>query len=232
MIILGIDASSDAAAIGIHRDGALLCEYTLSGAKNHSVRLVPMIEEALRAAELTFSDIDAYACGVGPGSFTGVRIGVATAKGFAQALGKPMVALSSLAVLAENIRAYEGLRVAAVYARADELFCAAYDKEGREVLPPCVMTVEKLLDFLQDKDCLLCGNGATKYAAEITERTGGRAKIAPGQENTIRGGAVSALGEGAFLTGQTCTYEEMAPVYLRVSQAEREYAEKQGIKLD
>ncbi len=229
MIILGIDASSEAAAVGISSDGALLCEYTLSGGKNHSVRLVPMIEEALRAAELSFSDIDAFACGVGPGSFTGVRIGVATAKGFAQALEKPMVSLSSLEILAENIRDFEGLRVSVIFARADELFCAAYDKTG-EVLAPCVMSINELTDYLGDKDCLLCGSGALRFADEILAKAKG-AKIAEGMANTIRGGAASSLGEKAFLAGNTCTYEDMAPVYLRVSQAEREYAEKQGIKL-
>ncbi|MBQ9915099.1 MAG: tRNA (adenosine(37)-N6)-threonylcarbamoyltransferase complex dimerization subunit type 1 TsaB [Clostridia bacterium] len=228
MIVLGLDASSESCAVALYSENGLLSEYTLSGGKNHSVRLVAMIEEMLSETGLSFSDIDVYACGVGPGSFTGVRIGVATAKAFAQSHNKPMVAVSSLLALSENIRAYPGIRVAAVFARADELFCAAYDADGKEILAPDVLTVSELCDFLQDKDCLLCGNGAEKFAAEITEKTGGKSRIAPASSHVLRGGAVAELGYQKAMKEEICTYEELLPVYLRVSQAEREYAEKHG----
>ncbi len=228
MIVLGMDASSESCAVALYSEGALLSEYTLAGGKNHSVRLVAMIEEMLSEAGLSFADIDVYACGVGPGSFTGVRIGVATAKAFAQSHQKPMVAVSSLAALAENIRSYPGIRVAAAYARVDELFCAAYDEAGNEILAPNVLTVSELCDFLQGKDCLLCGNGAEKFAEEIIEKTGGKSRIAPLSSHVLRGGNLAELGYRKALKEEFCTYEELLPVYLRVSQAEREYAEKHG----
>lgn len=227
MIVLGLDASSDAAAVGLVENGVLLCEYTLNNGKNHSVKLLPMVETMLQDAGLSFSDIDVYSCGVGPGSFTGVRIGVATAKGFAQSWRKPVVPVCSLEILAENLRAFDGLRVACVYARADELYCAAYDKAGEAVLPPSVMTLEALLKYLSGKTCRLCGDGAEKYREEFLSRLGGGVSIAEGAAHVIRGGAVAELGYHMAQKGEFRPYDEIAPMYLRVSQAEREYEEKQ-----
>ncbi len=226
MVILGIDTSSDAAAIGLMADGVLLSEYTINNGKNHSVKFLPMIETMLQETGISFPEIDAYACGVGPGSFTGVRIGVATAKGFAQSWNKPVVPMSSLQLLAENICDFEGLRVSAIYARADELFCAAYDCQGQEVLAPQVMTYEELLAFLNDKTCRLVGDGAQKYREQIIEKLGDRVSFALGRRSVISGGAAAELGYRLACAGEMLPCEKMEPVYLRVSQAEREYAEK------
>ena len=87
MLLLGIDASSQAAGAAVVQDGTIICEYTLNRKKTHSAHLLPMTERMLADAELTLEEMDGFACGIGPGSFTGVRIGTATVKGFAQALG-------------------------------------------------------------------------------------------------------------------------------------------------
>ncbi len=223
MIVLGLDASSDAAAVGIVADGVLLCEYTLNNGKNHSVKLLPMVEEMLEKAGITFPEIDAYACGVGPGSFTGVRIGVATAKGFAQSYQKPMIPISSLQILAENICEYDGLRVPCVHARCDEVYCAVYNRAGEAVLEPSVMTAAELTEYLGDKPCMLCGDGI-----ELLTELGSQAIIAKESAGIIRGGSVAELGYRMLMAGQQKTYEEVAPVYLRASQAEREYAAREN----
>ncbi len=221
MIVLGLDASSDAAAIGLMADGRLLYEYTLNNGKNHSVKLLPAIEAMLKDVSLSFADIDVYACGVGPGSFTGVRIGVATVKGFAQAWEKPTVAMSSLQLLAENIRSFDGLRIAAVCARADELYCAAYDATDAAVLPPSVLTVHELADFLQNHpSCMLVGNGALAY---FDQPTGFGVQLAHAAAHTISGGAAAGLGYRLAQAEELVSYRDIAPVYLRASQAEREY---------
>ncbi len=230
MIVLGIDASSDAAAAGIVADGKLLCEYTLNNGKNHSVKLLPMIEAMLSEAGLSFSDIDVYSCGVGPGSFTGVRIGVATAKGFAQSWNKPMVSLSSLQLLAENLCGYAGLRVPCIHARVDELFCAAYNADGEVVLPPSVMTVLELSDFLKDKTAMLCGDGALEYAEELMQKNPGVTLCDRPSAHVIRGGAAAELGYKFAAIGNTISCEAMEPVYLRLSQAEREYQARENGK--
>lgn len=221
MLVLGLDTSSDAAAVGLVADGTLLCEYTVHNGKNHSVKLLPMVEAVLRESGVTFPEIDVYACGIGPGSFTGVRIGVATVKGFAQSWNKPVAAMSSLELLAENMRGFSGLRVSAVYARADELYCAAYNAAGDEVLAPSVLKLDALLAFLKGKDCMLAGNGAVKYAEEFSG-----CRIAEGRAHIISGGAAAELGYRMASTGRVMPLEQMEPVYLRASQAEREYEEK------
>jgi len=226
VIILGLDASSDAAAAALSADGVLLCEHTLNNGKNHSVKLLPMIENMLAETGLAFSDIDVYACGVGPGSFTGVRIGVATAKGFAQSWNKPMAAVSSLALLVENLRGFGGLRVAAVHARADELFCAAYGPEDEAVIEPAVMTVEELLGALAGKSCMAVGSGALTYRQAFTQALGSVAVPESSALHVIRGGAAAEWGYRKSQRGELLTYEQVAPVYLRASQAEREYKEK------
>ena len=223
MIVLGLDASSDAAAVGIVADGVLLGEYTINNGKNHSVKLLPMVEELLRQTGIAFFEIDAYACGVGPGSFTGVRIGVATAKGFAQSYEKPVIPVSSLQILAENIRAYHGLRVACVHARCDEVYCAAYDHAGEAVLEPSVMTAQELSAYIQDKECMLCGDGAL-----LLEGLGEQTILASQGAGVIRGGAVAELGYRLLEAGKQAHYTEVSPLYLRASQAEREYEARQG----
>lgn len=223
MIVLGIDASSDAAAVGLVSDGALLCEYTLNNGKNHSVKLVPMVEEMLRQTGIAFSEIDGYACGVGPGSFTGVRIGVATAKGFAQSHNKPVAPMSSLRILAENLCGYDGLRVPCVFARADEVFCAAYDKQGNTILEPSVMTAAELSAYLKYKPCMLCGNGTS-----LLSGLGETALVAKNEAGIIRGGAVALLGYELLSEGKGSHYETVAPLYLRASQAEREYEAREN----
>ncbi len=226
MIVLGLDTSSDAAAVGLYKDGELLCESTIHNGKNHSLTLLPTVETMLGEVNVAFSDIDVYACGIGPGSFTGVRIGAATIKGFAQAQNKPCVAVSSLEILADNIREFEGLRVAAMHARVDELFCAVYDVDGGEVLAPSVMTVSELLAFLTGRKCKVIGSGALQFADEFKKALGEDAVPTKGWVHLIRGGAVAELGYQLAEAGKTVPCEDIAPAYLRVSQAEREYAEK------
>jgi len=223
MIVLGIDASSDAAAVALVADGVLLCEHTLNNGKNHSVKLLPIIENMLRETGITFPEIDVYSCGVGPGSFTGVRIGVATAKGFAQSWKKPMAAVSSLAVLAENLQGFEGLRVAAIHARVDELFCAAYEADGTAFIEPSVMTVSELSEKLCGKHAMVVGSGALMYQDEFKKVLGVQAVPTLSSMHVIHGGAVAELGYKLACENRLCTYEQMAPVYLRASQAEREF---------
>ena len=88
MLVLGVDSTSDAATAALLRDGVLLCEYTQNQKKTHSVKMLPMIEGMLSDLEIKLSDIDVFACGIGPGSFTGVRIGAATVRAFCDSLGK------------------------------------------------------------------------------------------------------------------------------------------------
>ena len=131
MLVLGMDTSSQAATAAILRDGAILGEYTLNHKKTHSVKMLPLIEQLLADTELTLNDIDVFACGAGPGSFTGVRIGVATAKGFAQALDKQVVSLNTLEILCGSLPIFNGLLVPTVFRTGRRAFLRHLPKHKR-----------------------------------------------------------------------------------------------------
>ncbi len=223
MLVLGIDSSSNAATAAIVCDGELLCEYTQNQKKTHSVKMLPMVEAMLSDLELSVSDIDVFACGIGPGSFTGVRIGAATVRGFADTLGKPCVAVTSLAALYDNVKYFDGTIVPLIFARENECFAAVYE-DGEEVIAPCVMTVEEIVSFSQGKKCLFVGDGAVANYEVLTSLE--NSTITETRHNIISAGAVALSGYYKALTGETGTSAVIAPLYLRKSQAEREYDEK------
>ena len=224
MLMLSLDASSQAATAALLLDGALLCEYTQNQPKTQSVKLLPMIEQMLADCALSLSDVDVFACGVGPGSFTGVRIGVATARGFSKTLDKPCVAVDSLSALAGNVACFRGTVYALISARENECYCAAFEN-GVQILSPCVMTVEEIASHAKDRPCLLVGDGAVCNEDYFKTALPG-ATFATGKVNMI---SAASLGEVAYnmaLAGKTCSCEGLIPLYLRKSQAEREYEAK------
>lgn len=228
MLLLGIDTSSQAATAALVKDGAIICEYTLNQKKTHSAQLLPMIQQMLKAAGYAFSDVDAFACGVGPGSFTGVRIGVTTVKGFAQALSKPVISADSLETLAFGCTPFEGLIVSAVFARVDEVFCAAYEHGESGLITkiaPTVMTIDELLESLPDGKCLFVGDGAVMHKDLIKEKLGHAAFFAGERQHVVSAANLTLLCSSRSESG-LARYDEISPLYLRVSQAEREYQEK------
>ena len=230
MLLLGIDTSSQAASAALVQDGVIVSEYMLNQKKTHSAHLLPMIEQMLSAAGFTFPDIDCFACGVGPGSFTGVRIGVTTIKGFAQALDKPVVTADSLETLAYGLTTFDGLIVSALFARVDEVFCAAYNSanDGLEtVIQPSVMTISELLEKLPHTKCLFVGDGAVLHKELIENTLGENAVFAGERQNIISAANMTLLCAKRAACGTTKKYDEISPLYLRVSQAEREYQEKE-----
>ncbi len=230
MLLLGIDTSSQAASAALVQDGVIVSEYMLNQKKTHSAHLLPMIEQMLAAAGFAFSDIDCFASGVGPGSFTGVRIGVTTVKGFAQALDKPVVTADSLETLAYGLTAFDGLIVSAIFARVDEIFCAVYNSANgglKTVTPPSVMTISELLGKLPHTKCLFVGDGAVLHKELIEKTLGENAVFAGERQNIISAANMTLLCAQRAACGNTKKYDEISPLYLRVSQAEREYQEKE-----
>ena len=159
MIVLAIDSASSAACAAVVVDGKLLCEYTQNQNKTHSVKMLPMVEQMIADVGLDFSDIDVFACGIGPGSFTGVRIGAATLKGIADTLDKPCVAVNALEALSGAVKYFPGIVMPLIFARENECYAAAYD-DDTEVLAPCIMTVEEITEFAKGKNILFTGDGA------------------------------------------------------------------------
>ena len=227
MLILGIDSTSDAATAALVCDGVLLCEYTQNQKKTHSVKMLPMVEEMLRDLDIELSQIDVFACGIGPGSFTGVRIGAATVRSFCDTLKKPAAAVTSLEALYNNVNSFDGIVISLVFAREDECYAAAFEN-GEEILAPTVMSVEDIISFADGgKRCLFVGDGAVKNHDALAKVLG--ASFAQGRHNIISAGAIAEIGYKKALLGKISDSNVIAPLYLRKSQAEREYDEKHKI---
>ncbi len=224
MILLGLDSSSKAATAAVLRDGELLCEYTQNQDKTQSVKMLPMIEKMLSDVELSLSDIDIFVCGVGPGSFTGVRIGVATARGLSESLGKDTVSVTSLEILAHNVSGDLGYVIALLSAREDECYAAVYHN-GDEIVPPCVMTLLELAEYAKEKDVLFVGEGAIEHKDALLELVP-HARFAKGKQNMISAASAVEIGARKAEEGNVAGSDGLIPLYLRKSQAEREYEQK------
>ena len=220
MRILGTETSSRAATVALFEDGEMLCEYTLNHKKTHSQIMQPLVLRMLDDLGLSLSDIDVFACGVGPGSFTGLRIGVSMTKGFAQALSKPCAAVSTLLALAENVQGFDGTRVSLIYARADEVFYGIYDgKESDEG----VCTIDEFLEKVQGKKCIFTGDGAVLFKEKIAEKMGKSAFFANIRQNIISAANICAIAEKMAKEDKLVSCGELVPRYMRPSQAEREF---------
>lgn len=220
MRILGIETSSRAATVAVMFDGEILCEYTLNHKKTHSQIMQPMVERALSEVGLDFGDIDVFACGTGPGSFTGLRIGVSMTKGFAHSMGKPTAGVSTLKALAENVHGFSGTRVSLIFARADEIFYGIYDKDTSN---EGVCTISELIEKVKGRKCIMAGDGSVVFKEEIMSALGGEVVFASKKQNIVSAAAVCMLAEKMAQNGELISYSKLAPVYMRPSQAEREF---------
>lgn len=220
MLLLGVDSSSQAATAAVIKDGEILCEYTLNQNKTQSVKMLPMIERMLSDVELTVRDIDLFACGVGPGSFTGVRIGVATVRGFAKTLDKGAIPVNALEILANTVP-NEAHVIALISARENECYCAVYEN-NLETLAPCAKTLEEIAVLSKEKPCLLVGDGAILNRTFFEANIPG-VRIAQGKCNLISAASLAEVAYKKAQNGEIGTAEDLIPLYLRKSQAEREY---------
>lgn len=224
MLILSVDSSSQAATAALICDGELLCEYTQNQKKTHSVKMLPMIEKMLSDVGVTMSEIDFFVCGIGPGSFTGLRIGVATVRGFAETLGKECVPVNSLEALSNNVSGFNGLIFSLVSARENECYCAVYEN-GKEIIAPCVLTIEEICQRASDKPCMFVGDGAV-LNYELLRQNVKCSHFTTNRNNMISSASIGEVGYRKILEGNTSSCESLVPLYLRKSQAEREYDEK------
>jgi tRNA threonylcarbamoyladenosine biosynthesis protein TsaB len=227
--ILAVDSCGGAATCALAVDGKLTAEIVLNDKKTHSVKLLPQIAHMLDAADTDIFDIDYFAAAVGPGSFTGQRIGVAAVKGLAHAAGKPCIAVSSLAALAYNLGATPYLVCPMIDARREQVYTATF--QGAERLTEDrAMPLADLPDELGGRVTVFVGDGAVAFRDKITARMGDKAIFPPLHLIFPRGGSVAALAEQYARENKTCDYHTLQPLYLRRPQAEREYLERRGPK--
>ena len=232
MKLLAIDSSANVASAALMSDGVLIGEISTNYKKTQSQTLMPMIDALLRFVETDIQDIDLFAAANGPGSFTGLRIGLATIKGLAHACDKPVIGVSTLAGLAYNVPCCDGLIVPIMDARRDQVYTAAYiwkDNALQRIIEPCAVSIHTLLDNVkaQERQAVFLGDGVDRFGDEIRAALGGHASFVPGNACLQRASSVAAAALALYAEQGAGTYNEIQPVYLRKSQAEREYEEKQ-----
>ena len=235
MKILGLDSSGIVASVAIVEDDALIAEYTVNYKKTHSQTLLPMLDEIARMTELDLDSLDAIAVAGGPGSFTGLRIGSATAKGLGLALKKPLIGVPTVEALAYNLYDTNGLICPIMDARRKQVYTGIYRFEDHrlkvvedQMAVPMTELLEKLNGYGEPVTFL--GDGVPVFRAVITEQLNVPFSFAPAHVNKQRAAAVAALGMIYYQEGKFESAAEHQPDYLRVSQAERERAEREKAK--
>ena len=238
MNILAIDTSTSLASIAVATGEQVSSETLINTNRTLSARLVPEIERLLISAGLTISDIDIFASSIGPGSFTGVRGGVATIQGLALATGKPCAGFSSLAMLAMNFALSTTLICPMLDARKSEAYAALYDC-SREIPSPriddCVLPPDALLDRIAvttTEPVIFMGEGAVRYRDQIAARLGSQAIFAPMSHNVSHAANGIVLALHASSHANLLEPAQLLPVYLRASDAELMKAKKNSKNID
>ncbi len=225
MLILAIDTSANTATCALSRDGSLLALYTVNGLLTHSETMLPMIENMLAKAALTIDDVDAFAVSEGPGSFTGVRIGVSLIKGLAFDKNKPCIGVSTLDALALNLDGFDGYVVPVMDARREQVYTAIF-KDGERICEDMLVPISELhekLVALGATQIRLCGDGygvAKSYFAD-TEIT-----VLDTPALLVPQNAFSVVRTAEAQLSTSKSDRELTARYLRASQAEREREEK------
>lgn len=236
-MLLALECSAGAASAAVIDHGRLLAEFYTNVKLTHSQTLMPMVEGMLSASGLTLPQMDGFAVSAGPGSFTGVRIGVAALKGMAWPLNKPCAAVSSLAAMAENLAGWDCVVCGVMDARCNQVYNALF-RSSRQGMTRLCGDRALLIPELGAELTALCrspdtaglpviflGDGAELCFAALAEELPA-AVLAPEHLRYQRAAGVAAAAEKLFAAGETVTAAELMPVYLRLPQAERELKKK------
>ena len=231
MKILALDSSGLVASVALVENEVLLAEYTVNYKKTHSQTLLPMLDTIGTMIDLDLNTIDGIAIAAGPGSFTGLRIGSATAKGLGLALDKPIIGVPTVDALAYNLYDCEKIICPMMDARRNQVYTGFYTFEEhrlkviREQTAAAVTDVAAWLNEM-GRDVIFLGDGVPVYRNLLQQEMCVPYSFAPAHVNKQRAGAVAALGEVYFSQGKVLGAAEYQPEYLRLSQAEREREEK------
>ena len=232
MKLLALDSSGLVASVAVVEDDNMLAEYTVNYKKTHSQTLLPMLDEIVRMTEQDLGTVDAIAVAAGPGSFTGLRIGSATAKGLGLALDKPLISVPTVDALAFNLYGSSARICPIMDARRSQVYTGVYTFAGDEfrvLSPQRPQAVSELVEELNagEGEVIFLGDGVPVYRKVLEEQMKVPFRFAPAHCNKQRAACVAVLGMRYFREGKCETAAEHAPDYLRPSQAERERAEKE-----
>lgn len=237
MKILSVECSATMCSAAICENKKIIASSFVNVRLTHSQTLMPLIKAMLDNAQLSLNDIEGFAIAAGPGSFTGIRIGISAVKGLAQAKKIPCVGVSTLYAMAELFKGRSCIVCPVMDARCNQLYNAIFEIDGEKILRLtedrailCSELAEQLknLSAKSEKEIIILGDGADlfyKFASEI-----GGVKLADEPYKYQNASGVALAAEEAFLKGKTVEAEELLPVYLRLPQAERELKEKNKTK--
>lgn len=233
MKMLVLESSGLVASVALMEEDKMVCEFTMNHKKTHSQTLLPMVDEMIKITGYNMKELDAIAISKGPGSFTGLRIGSATAKGLSQALNIPVVAVSSLEGLAANLYGTEDVICPMMDARRSQVYTGIFKYEGERLaakLEDSAIAVAELIDILNKNgdSVIFLGDGVPVYEKMLKEGLTVPYRFAPAHMNRQRAGAVGALAVQYYKEGKVETSRDHKPEYLRKSQAERELLERQN----
>ena len=239
MKILALDSSGLVASVAVTEDDILIAEYTIQYKKTHSQTLVPMMDEIRGMIDLDMETVDAIAVAAGPGSFTGLRIGSATAKGLALALGKPIIPVPTVEGLAYQMYGTDALVCPIMDARRNQVYTGIYrfvfsEKKGKEsgwtmetIRERCAVPFEEIAGQLNElsEKVVFIGDGIPVFREQMKELLKVPYTEAPAHRNRQSAACIAALGSIYYAQGRIQSGAEHAPEYLRLSQAERERQE-------
>ncbi len=228
MKILAMDTSSVNATVAVCDENRILGEYTISGDRAHSQIIMPMLEDLLKRCSLTVKDIDVFAVALGPGSFTGLRIGVAAMKTLATTLGKKLVGVSSLDIAAANFDHTDKYICSIFDARRSDVYNAVY-LNGNKITPDRICDLDDVLIDMADKDAIFVGDAVIKYAGKIQSYNNPLWHLAPIHLSMQKASSLAFLTLKKVLADDFDNPDAVLPIYIRPSQAEREYMEAHGV---
>ncbi|MFT8314499.1 MAG: tRNA (adenosine(37)-N6)-threonylcarbamoyltransferase complex dimerization subunit type 1 TsaB [Clostridium sp.] len=236
MRVLSIDSATEAATCAIIEDERLLGEITFNYKKQHSIILMTIIDNLLKNINTDISTIDGFVVSKGPGSFTGLRIGMATVKGLSQGSNKPFISISTLDALAYNMAYTTGIICPILDALRGNVYTALYQFEENNLnrlTDYKIISLEELLALVkeQNKSVTFIGDGIKLFKEQIVKYLP-EANFAPTHLNVARASALGELGLKKLLQGKNDNLYNSAPIYIRKSQAEREYEKRTGKSID
>jgi tRNA threonylcarbamoyladenosine biosynthesis protein TsaB len=239
MRIIGIDTATTTASVALVNDGIVVAEKSNpshapgsngdqhTGKGNHAETILLLLESLLQSAGISLPDIDGIALSIGPGSFTGLRIGLSTVKGLAYGARLPVVGVSTLLAQAARVSHYEGLICTLLDARKNEVYAALFEKTGDTVHrlgEECVASAAAILEIIRPlakgKPCLMVGDSTAAYRQWLAQQLGGGALFQTGDLSLSVAAMVARLSEHRFRSNDVDDLGSLTPMYLRRSQSE------------
>jgi tRNA threonylcarbamoyladenosine biosynthesis protein TsaB len=222
MYILGIETSTTTGSVAVVSEDAVIAQYSLNIEVTHSERLMSTVDRVLKDTGLTITDMGGYAVAIGPGSFTGLRIGLAAVKGLALVTGKPVAAVPTLQALAWNLPYTEYLVCPMLDARKNEVYAATYRFEGTalvHVMAEAVLSLARLSERISEKT-LFTGEASHLFRKKISDLFGDRALFAPRAAVLPSAATVAEIGLDMIKRGKQANLDSLTPMYIRRPEAE------------